>query len=217
MEKQMSIIGKLASLLDVRSDEPNKDLAKEIVESNNQEAVRELIGNLDSKIRGIQSDCIKTLYEIGYLNADMIAPYQEVFLKLLHHKNNRLVWGGMIALDCVTAVKPEVIFPVLDQIIDVAQQGTVITKDAAFHILIKLGDIKTYQQKVFPLMMDELMHAPANQFPSYAEHVATVICGDYATEFVNILDSRLPLLEKESRKKRVSKVIKQLSNRLSDK
>jgi hypothetical protein len=41
------------------------------------------------------------LYELGYLAPELIADYVGDFIKLLKHENNRIDWGGMIALSTV--------------------------------------------------------------------------------------------------------------------
>jgi len=94
----MSVLDKLSVSLGVRNNKPNQILAKEIAEKNDKEAIKELVENLNNKNKRIASDCIKVLYEIGYINPKLIAGYVNNFIDLLSHKNNRLVWGGMIAL-----------------------------------------------------------------------------------------------------------------------
>src|SRR5262245_34684369 len=97
----MTVLDKLASALG-RSDEvPNQTLAKEIAESGDKAAGRELGENLSNSDKAIQSDCIKALYEIGAIKPDMIAGYVDDFVKLLGSRNNRLVWGGMTALGAI--------------------------------------------------------------------------------------------------------------------
>lgn len=61
--------------------------------------------NLENKDRNIQGDCIKTLYETGYRNRELIAGYLPNFLALLTSENNRMVWGGMIALTTIAERK----------------------------------------------------------------------------------------------------------------
>ncbi len=53
---------------------------------------------------------MKVLYEIGYLTPELIADYADDFLKLLRSKNNRMVWGGMIALATIAETKPREIW-----------------------------------------------------------------------------------------------------------
>lgn len=89
----MSVIYKLASSLGRRDEVPNRELAKIIVNTNDKEGVKELIKHLQNdKNRNIQNDCIKTLYEIGYIKPDLISSYTNVFVRMLKNKNNRLIW-----------------------------------------------------------------------------------------------------------------------------
>ena len=111
-----SIIDLLASTQGLRGDDSNIALAKEIASTENKEAIKELVDNLKNKDKNIQSDCIKTLYETGYLKPTLIAGYYSEFLELLSSKNNRLVWGGMIALSTIAEIKPDEIFKSLDLI-----------------------------------------------------------------------------------------------------
>ena len=89
----MSVITRLAFALGRRDDVPNQELAKELAVARAVDGVRELVANLQHPDRNIQSDCIKVLYEIGYIAPELIAEYVEEFLALLKSKNNRLVWG----------------------------------------------------------------------------------------------------------------------------
>ena len=94
----MTIIKLIASSQGQKGNEANIVLAKQISMTNNKNAVQELVDNLTNKDKNIQSDCIKTLYELGYLKPKLIADYCSEFIKLLTSKNNRIVWGSMIAL-----------------------------------------------------------------------------------------------------------------------
>jgi len=114
-------------------------LAHQIVRENDAAAVKELIVNLHHKHKGIQSDCIKVLYEIGAANPDLIAKYYREFGKLLESKHNRLVWGAMMALDTITLREPKGIYGMLSKILKVADtSGSVIARDQAVGILVKL-------------------------------------------------------------------------------
>ena len=94
----MTVIDKLASSLGRRDEIPNQELAKQIADTGDKKAVKELVENLASKNKHIQNDCIKTLYEIGNLKPSLISVHANNFLQLLEHKNNRLQWGAMTAL-----------------------------------------------------------------------------------------------------------------------
>ncbi|MBL7781998.1 MAG: hypothetical protein JNM22_12325 [Saprospiraceae bacterium] len=59
MEKSAIILGRLATSLGVRDENPNIELAKSIAASMDTEAVGILVGHLKGKSSAIQSDCIK--------------------------------------------------------------------------------------------------------------------------------------------------------------
>jgi hypothetical protein len=210
MEGSMTIIEKLATSLGRRDEIPNQELARDITEREDKTAVKELAENLSHKSKDIQNDCIKVLYEIGAAKPKLIAPYLKDFLVLLTSKNNRLQWGAMTALGCIVKEKPAEIFAALGKILDAADKGSVITRDHCVHILIAFTAEKKYRDKTFPLLLEQLMTCPTNQLPMYAENAAPVIDPDLKDRFVKVLSGRLGGIEKESKRKRVEKVIKKV-------
>ncbi len=141
----MSVIPRLATSLNRRDEVPNQDLAKEIVETENKEAVTELVANLSNKSKDIQSDCIKVLYEIGESKPGLIAPYAKNLVELLDSKINRLQWGAMTALNTIAAENPAIVFGALAKLAAVADKGSVITRDNYVSILTKLCSVDTYK------------------------------------------------------------------------
>jgi hypothetical protein len=208
MEKSESVIPKLAISLGRRDEKPNQDLAREIAAAKNKKAVREIFDNLYNKDKNIQSDCIKVIDEIGVVNASLIQPYTKELVDLLVHKNNRMQWGAMAALDEIAAGHPKTIYEHLTQIISAAEKGSVITKDRCFRILIKLGRHKEYKKEMLPILLEQLLKAAANQFPMYAEEAVEVVDKAHAKRFIDILSTRAQDAEKESQRKRIEKVIK---------
>jgi hypothetical protein len=206
----MSIINQLASSLDRRDEIPNQELAKRIIENNDNNAIQELVNHLKDKNKNIQNDCIKVLYEVGEQKPEMIAGHAQIFIDLLDNKSNRLVWGAMTAIDCITLDEPKTVYPVLKKLIDIADNGSVITRDHLVSILIKLASKKEYAEDAFSLLDEQLMICPTNQLPMYAENLMPIINDHNKRVFITTLSSRLPEIEKESKRKRVEKVIKKL-------
>ncbi len=206
----MSILNKLASALDRRDEVPNQELALQIIKTNDKKAVKELVENLSSKDKNIQSDCIKVLYEIGEQKSVLIEEYSKEFIALLESKNNRLVWGAITALDSITSLNPEIIYKNLSRILTAADKGSVITKDHGVSILIKLAAEKKYTDDALLLLLEQMKTCPTNQLPMYAENAVPVITNKYKNDFIKLLTSRLSEIEKESKQKRVEKVIKKL-------
>lgn len=207
----MSIIKLLSSVRGFSGNNNEIDLAKQIADNNDSAAIRELAENLGNKDKRIQSDCIKCLYETGYLKPELIADYSADFLKLLTSKNNRLVWGAMIALATIAGIKHKDIFATLDTIVDTVEAGSVITIDAGVQIYAALLKFDEYYDKVDPLLMEQLTKCPIKQLPQYAEKSVGSIGQKNKEEFVSIIENRLSECEKDSQRKRIEKVLKKLS------
>ena len=209
----MSVLDKLATALNRRDEVPNQELARRIVRARNAAAVKELIENLNHKNKGIQSDCIKVLYEIGEANPDLIAKYYKEFGKLLEGKNNRLVWGAMTALDTIATKEPKGVYSMLSKVLRVADtSGSVIARDHAVGILVKLGTLKPYKRDCVTLLIEQFTSCPNNQFPMYVEMSVPVIDADNRKKFQQVIEARMPKLDKESQKKRVARVLKKLKS-----
>ncbi len=209
----MSIISRLASSLNRRDQAPNHELADQIVAVDDKEAIKELIEGLSHKSKDIQSDCIKVLYEIAEGHPELLAAYADNLIALLDSKNNRLQWGAMTALDAITSQTPEPIYGALAKIISIADKGSVITNDHCVGILIKLAAHKEFGSDALSLLFERLISAPANQLPMYAERALPVINRENKAAFGKILASRLPDIEKESKRARVEKVLKKLQRK----
>lgn len=207
----MKVLDKIASALDRRDEVPNQELAKEIVAKADKGAVQVLVENLTNKSKAIQNDCIKVLYEIGERKPDMIAGYSANFLPLLDHKNNRLQWGAMTALNYISTIKPKNIYDNLHKIVGATDHSSVITRDQAVNILINLTAVPEYSENAFSLLLEQLLNSPANQLPMYAERAMPFVQEENKESFITALRSRLDDMEKESKRKRVEKVIKKLS------
>ncbi|MDA4127465.1 MAG: hypothetical protein OK452_09760 [Thaumarchaeota archaeon] len=178
-------------------------------------AIKELVENLSNNKSDVQADCIKVLYEIGDKKPRLISGFVRQFLALLGSKNNRLVWGAMTALDSITLEKPAAIGDNLAMIAEIANTGSVITRDHAVSILTKVASLRKYEAKALPLLIEQLENCPGNQLPMYAEGLPPIVNDGNRGVFMKTLGSRLGSLEKESKRKRVEKVMKQLSQRNS--
>jgi hypothetical protein len=211
-QENMRITDKLASAQGVRSEIPNQELAAAIVAGNDNKAVRELINGLSARSPAVQSDCIKTLYEIGEQKPSLIARYVQEFIRLLDSRNNRLQWGAMTALHAIAPEQSKELFDVLPRLAAVAEKGSVITRDNYVGILIALMD-KGYTDEVFPLLNEQLISCPTNQLPMYAERAVPAIPERHKDVFIRTLTGRLDDIPQESKRKRVEKVLRKLNSR----
>src|SRR5947207_13779491 len=206
----MTVLDKLSSSRGRRDEKPNQELARQIAAKNNVKSVKELIDLLYDKNKNIQSDAIKVLYEVGEKKPKLISKYAKEFVNFLDSTNNRLQWGAMTALDTIAALEPRTMYPALGKILDIAENGSVITRDHAVGILIKLAAVKEYSEKAFTLLIGELKTAPTNQLPMYAENAMPIVTKKNKTLFIKTLSSRLADVEKETKRKRIETVIKKL-------
>ncbi len=210
----MSAIDYLSTSLNQNDDGSYQELAVEIIKTKRNDWVQELVELLQHKDKRIQSNSIKVLYEIGERGAaEMIAPYYHHFGALLQSKNNRLVWGSMIALDTITTVSPQAVYDLLPSIINTIDHGSVISIDHGVGILAQLSSLPAYSETTFPLLMEQLRKCPAKQLPMYAEKSVIAIDASRLLLFEDLLLSRMSEMERDSQKKRLTKVISKLKKK----
>ena len=99
----------------------------------------------------------------------------------------------------------------LGKIIEVADKGSVITNDHCVGILITLCSTKEYREGAFALLIERLKISPVNQLPMYAENALPIVNSKNKTTFIKILHSRLPDIDKDTKRIRIEKIIKKLS------
>lgn len=186
----MMLLELLSSGQGLKGSEANIELTKQISETENKDAVKELIINLENKDKKIQSGCIKTLYELGYLKPELISDYYREFIKLLRSKNNRLVWGGMIALATIADLRHKEIFASLNEILDVMNKGSVITIDNGIEILARLNKYDRYSKTTGPLLIEQLWKCPIKQLPMYIEKSMISIAKQNKEKYADILEKR---------------------------
>jgi hypothetical protein len=207
----MKVIDLLATSLNKRDEKANQALAIEIIKGSHLDWIKELVDNLNHKDRNLQSDCIKVLYEIGEKGSpEMIAPYLKEFGNLLNSKNNRLIWGAMIAIDMIAFINPKEVYNLLPAILKTIKNGSVITIDHGVGILAKLSTNQELAKRTFPVLIDQLAICPIKQLPMYAEKSLIAINPTNKKHFAEFLESRLPETDKESQRKRIEKIIKML-------
>jgi len=207
----MSVLNRLASSMGRRDNRPNQALARELAESGDTGAIAELVANLDNPDRNIQSDCIKVLYEIGYLTPELITPYVNEFLKLLESRNNRLVWGGMSAIAAIAPLVPKDLFDQRHKLTAAIERGSVITVDRGIKALVFVAaGSHDYARELRPYFLKHLAACRPQDVPRDAEVIAPIISSENRDQFHELLRKRLPELT-SSQRKRVEKLLKKLS------
>lgn len=186
------MLEKLSSNQGVKSDEPNIALAHELTKSKDKQGIIEIVSGLNSKDKGISSDCIKVLYEIGYMNPELIMNFANDFIHLLTSKNNRLVWGSMIALSTIAELNPNPILENWDIVYSAYENGSVITIDNSITVFAKLCNINQESyDRIFPILIQHLKTCRPKEVPQHAERMLVCINKDNKKEFLDVLNSRI--------------------------
>ena len=208
-----SVLNRLAYSQNRRDEVPNQVLARDLAARKDMAGIREIVENLRNKNKNIQADCIKVLYEIGYVNPDLIASYAEDFFSLLKSKNNRLVWGGMIALSTIAAVRAEILFAHIAEIQKAMKTGSVITVDNAVATLARVASVgDKYNQAIFPFLLQNLKSCRPKDVAQHAEKSMPSVTTSNNAQFIKVLERRMEDLS-GSGLTRVKKVIKQAHSR----
>lgn len=206
----MTILDKLASSLNRNDEVPNQELAHELVEANDQDGIREIAGYLWNKKAAVRSDCIKVIYEIGALKPELIAEYVPDFVRLLHSRENRMVWGAMYALAAIAHLKADELYPSVPAIMKAMEQGSVITIDNGVKALAKIAAHKaSYQKEIVPYLLQHLRQCRTKEVPQHAESTRIAISGEFVDPFRQILLERIQDMT-PPQAQRIKKILKSL-------
>ena len=187
----MSALNKIAFYLDRRDEVPNQELARDLAAARDHAGIREIAGHLRDKNKSVASDCIKVLYEIGYIDPDLIQGYAGDFLDLLHSRDNRMVWGGMIALATVAGLQAPLIWPRVDEVIAAVDRGSVITVVWGVKALARVAAAEgDYRQRIFPVLLQILRASIPRDVPMHAESILPALDDANRQQFLDVLASR---------------------------
>ena len=113
----------------------------------------------------------------------------------------------MYAIETITALQPDPVLKQLPAILAAADKGSVIAKDKAVAILVKLA-AAGHGAKALPILLERLEGAAPNQFPMYAEQALPAIDAAHRAAFVRLLEARLGSIEASAKRTRVEKVLR---------
>jgi hypothetical protein len=183
------------------------------VETQDLEGIHEIAANLWNKDVNIQSDCLKVLYEVGYLAPQLIAAYADDFVRLLKSRNNRLVWGAMLALSTIAPVTADALYSHVSEIQRAMQRGSVITTDAGVLTLAAIAATGNERRRaIFPFLLNHLQTCRPKDVPQHAEKTFAAVDAANKDEFINTLEKRMEDMS-SAQAKRVRKTIQQAQKR----
>ena len=206
----MSVLNRIAYFQSRRDEVPNQDLARSLARTKNWAGIREIAENLHSSNRNVQSDCLKVLYEIGYLDPALIAGYADDFLDLLHSKNNRVVWGSMIALAMISPLQARAIGKRLDEVMKAIDAGSLITVVWGVKTLAGVASAsRTYRARILPVLLRQLKTCLPRDVPTHTQSILPAVDESNRGKFLAVLSSRLPDLS-PAQTTRLRKVLRQI-------
>lgn len=208
----MAVLNRIAYYQNRRDEVPNQELARDLAESVDRQGIREIAENLWNSDPGVQSDCLKVLYEIGYRKPELVVNYAADFLKLLNSRNNRLVWGAMIALSTIAAQGADMLYPHIGEIQRAMEGGSVITRDNGVKVLAAIAAHNDeYRRGIFPYLLHHLQTCRPKDVPQHAEIILPAVNASNRDAFVGTLEQRMGDLS-GAQVTRLKKVIKSVNN-----
>jgi len=209
----MAALNRIAYYQDRRDEVPNQELARTLAEAKDRKGIREIAGGLWNKNRSIRSDCLKVLYEIGYIDPGLIAAYVDDFLKLLRDKENRMVWGAMIALASIADRRPKEIWQHIEDVVRVTNRGTVITKVWGVRTMARVAAANArYRKALFPVLVGHVRTCIPRDVPTHAESMLCAVTKGNSKEFLGVLERRRKELSpsQTARLKRVTRRVEDM-------
>lgn len=208
----MSVLDRIAYLQGRRDEVPNQELAGELVKANDTVGVKEIAENLFSRDENIRNDCIKVLYEVGYSKPEMISDYTGDFIRLLKGRNNRMVWGAMLALSTIATLRADEIYRHLEILLKIMEEGSVIAVDNAVKVLAAVASASDeYNKEIFPHLLKHLSKCRPKEVGQHAESTFVAVTQGNCNDFINTLRQREDSLT-SAQLSRIRKLYKKLEN-----
>jgi hypothetical protein len=209
----MSTLERIAYFRNRRDEVPNQELARDLAEKEDQAGIQEIAENLWHKNPSVRSDCIKVLYETAYVKPELIAVHVNAFLRLLDDKENRMVWGAMIALGSIAHLTARQIWSRVDDVICAVDRGSLITVVWGVRTLAQVAAAnKRYRTKIWPCLMAQLDKCIPRDVPTHAASMLDAVDKRNRDEFLGTLAARRKEMT-PSQQARLKKVLKDLENR----
>jgi hypothetical protein len=206
------MLEQLAYSLGRNDEEPNIELAKNLIKTKNKKGINEIVEGLNSPKAQIANDCIKVLYEIAGINPELVVEYTGNFIQLLKTRNCRLVWGSMKKKKKIAPLNPEEIYKNLDIIVNAYENGKVITVDNSISVFAELVKAnRKYAKSVFPIIIEHLQKCRPKEVGQHSERAFVCIDKNNSEEFKKTILQRRESLT-DAQKKRIDKLLKKIND-----
>ena len=204
------MIERLACRLGRNDEIPNIELAEYLCQNSDTNGIKEIVEGFKGSDKAVANDCIKVLYEIGERNPALICDYADDFISGLYSKNNRLVWGCMIALAKIAHMASQPIFEKLDTIVSAYENGSTITVDNSISVFAGLCKASCENvETILPILLTHLKKCRPKEVAQHAERCSICFNNRNAAAFIEVLEYRNPHLT-VSQQSRTNKLLKTL-------
>ncbi len=202
-----SVYPRLGAVLGVRHTKADIALGQDIAARRAQDELDGLVELLAE--RDVASSAIKAIYECGYLAPELLVPHLDVFVELVAGRNNRMIWGGMIAVSCAAKAAPEKVWEHRETLEAAWEAGTVITKVSAIHAFAAVAaDSPDRAAALSPLFERVLREADPKQLVQMAEAIVPVAVEDRRGSLLAIATSRREELATDNARKRLDRLVR---------
>lgn len=152
----MSIISRLSSQLGEKTEEGNRNVAKECLLTHS--LLGEISEGLTNKDTSIMGDCAEVFTKVAEVNPELVVPFASPLMALLTHKTTRVRWEAMHAVSLITPYIPNQISSLLPQINESIQSDkSTIVRDYAIDTVCHYANTGEQEAElVFPLLKEAL-------------------------------------------------------------
>jgi len=209
----MSILDRLSSSLGKRDTAANKAVAKDCAAK--PELLTEVAVGFSDKSAPLRGDCAEVFAETSLLNPEATAPHIELMLAQLNDHNNRVRWEILMGISAVAPIKPAEIFAQREQLLAMAQTGSVIVKDGAVLSLSRVaGANGEYRQALLPELLELFTDCRPKDTPRYGEYISEAVADDSksAAALADALEQRIDECTNKTALGRVYKLLKKLGD-----
>jgi len=207
----VAVLGRIAFYQNRRDEVPNQELAIDLAARGDKSGIAEIAANLTNRNQNIRSDCLKVLYEVGYQKPELIADYADDFLALLDDRNNRMVWGAMIALGTIADLNPKPIRKEIDRVFKAIDSGSLITLVWGIRTVAKAAAKSPSRiRSTMPKLLRYLKTCNARDVPTHLESMLPVLSRANWSRAEEVVQSRKKEMT-TSHLTRLKKVMKQIS------
>ena len=198
---------RLGAVLGVRHTQADIALGKDIAARGATDELAGLVELLDDK--KVASSAVKAIYECGFLAPALLVPHLPRFRALMDCGNNRMVWGGTIAIMCVAKAAPQQVWPHRKRLELCLRHGTVITQMSAVHALTSVAASDPAKADALEAWFEEVLETiGSKQLVQCGELILPVARPAYHERLLGTLVERGEELPSDNARKRLQKLVR---------